>query len=161
MKLKPWLLETRPQFLLLSVVLAFLGTTVAWYNGKFHFGYAMLAFFGLLCGHIAVNVLNDYFDFKSGIDLHTQRTPFSGGSGMLPGAVVTPKQVFLFGMGAFLLPIPIGVYFMVVQSWLLLPLILIAAVCILFYSPVILKRHWPEWSPGLGLGVLPVLGAYF
>jgi len=161
MKLKPWLLETRPQFLLLSVVLAFLGTTVAWYNGKFHFGYAMLAFFGLLCGHIAVNVLNDYFDFKSGIDLHTQRTPFSGGSGMLPGALMTPKQVFWLGMGAFLLTIPIGVYFMVVQSWLLLPLILIAAVCILFYSPVILKRHWPEWSPGLGLGVLPVLGAYF
>jgi 1,4-dihydroxy-2-naphthoate octaprenyltransferase len=21
--------------------------------------------------------------------------------------------------------------------------------------------HWPEWSPGLGLGILPILGVYF
>ena len=33
--------------------------------------------------------------------------------------------------------------------------------CIIFYTPVILKLKWPEWSPGLGLGFLPVLGAYF
>ena len=28
-------------------------------------------------------------------------------------------------------------------------------------SPFILKIRWPEWAPGLGLGILPVLGAYF
>ena len=38
---------------------------------------------------------------------------------------------------------------------------MIAAVCVLFYTPFILKTKWPEWSPGLGLGPLPVLGAYF
>ena len=80
MKLKVWFLETRPQFLLLSVVLAFLGTTIAWYDGDFHLGYAMLAFLGLLLCHISVNVLNDYFDYKSGIDLEAKRTPFSGGA---------------------------------------------------------------------------------
>jgi 1,4-dihydroxy-2-naphthoate octaprenyltransferase len=26
---------------------------------------------------------------------------------------------------------------------------------------VILKTRWPEWSPGLGLGILPILGFYF
>ena len=45
MKLKIWFLETRPQFLLLSVVLAFLGTCIAWYDDAFHLGYALLAFF--------------------------------------------------------------------------------------------------------------------
>ncbi|MFC1984813.1 hypothetical protein ACFLUW_00245, partial [Chloroflexota bacterium] len=79
MKLKIWFLETRPQFLLLSVVLAFLGTCIAWYDGAFHLDYALLAFFGLLLAHISVNVLNDYFDYRSGIDLETKRTPFSGG----------------------------------------------------------------------------------
>ena len=34
--------------------------------------------------HLAVNMLNEYFDFKSGLDFKTQRTPFSGGSGTLP-----------------------------------------------------------------------------
>jgi len=161
MKLKVWFLETRPHFLLLSVVLAFLGTCIAWYDGAFHLGYALLAFVGLLLAHISVNTLNDYFDYRSGIDLETQRTPFSGGSGILPPALLKPRQVFWFGLGSFLLAIPIGIYFVIVKGWLLLPLLLVAAVCILLYTPVILKLRWPEWAPGAGMGALPVLGAYF
>ena len=160
-KLKIWFLETRPQFLLLSVVLAFLGTTVAWYHGAFHLGYALLAGFGILLTHISVNMLNDYFDYQSGVDLATKRTPFSGGSGILPAKLLTPRQVFWLGLGSFLLAIPISIYFLTVRGWLLLPLLLVAAACILFYTPFILKTKWPEWAPGVGLGTLPVLGAYF
>ena len=161
MKLKIFFLETRPQFLLLSVALAFLGTCLAWYDGYFHLGHALLAFFGLLLAHISVNTLNDYFDYKSGIDLKTKRTPFSGGSGILASGLLTPGQVFWLGMTSFLLTIPVGIYFLIVSGWLLLPLLLVAAVCILLYTPLILKQGWPEWSPGVGLGVLPVLGTYF
>ncbi|MFC1929005.1 prenyltransferase [Chloroflexota bacterium] len=161
MKLKIWFLETRPQFLLLSVVLAFLGTCIAWYDGSFHLGYALLAFFGLLLTHISVNTLNDYFDYRSGIDLEVTRTPFSGGSGILPPALLKPRQVLWFGLASFLLAVPIGVYFVIVRGWLLLPLLLIAAVCVLLYTPFILKLRWPEWSPGVGLGALPILGVYF
>ena len=161
MKLKIWFLETRPQFLLLSVVLAFLGTSIAWYDDAFHLGHALLAFVGLLLAHISVNVLNDYFDYRSGIDLETKRTPFSGGSGILPPALLTPRQVFWLGTGSFLLAVPIGVYFVIVKGGLLLPLLLVAAACIFVYTPFILKTRWPEWSPGLGMGTLPVLGAYF
>jgi len=160
-KLKIWFLETRPQFLLLSVVLAFLGTCIAWYDGFFHLGYALLAFIGLLLAHISVNVLNDYFDYRSGIDLATKRTPFSGGSGILPAALLKPRQVFWLGLGSFLLAIPIGIYFVLARGWLLLPLLLIAAICVLLYTPAILKLRWPEWAPGLGLGTLPILGVYF
>ncbi|TET49690.1 MAG: prenyltransferase [Dehalococcoidia bacterium] len=161
MRLKLWFLETRPQFLILSVVLAFLGTSIAWYDGYFHLGYALLAGFGLLLTHISVNTLNDYFDYRSGVDLATRRTPFSGGSGILPAALLSPKQVFWLGTSSFLLAAGIGVFFILVQGWLLLPLLLLAAVCILFYTPVILKMPWPEWVAGLGLGVLPILGLYF
>jgi 1,4-dihydroxy-2-naphthoate octaprenyltransferase len=161
LKLKIWFLETRPQFLVLSVVLVFLGTAIAWYDGAFHFSFALLAVIGLLLAHTSVNVLNDYFDYRSGIDLETKRTPFSGGSGILPAALLTPRQVFWLGMGSFLLTIPIGVYFMVARGWLLLPLLLIGALCILIYTPVILGIRYPEWAAGLGLGTLPVLGAYF
>jgi len=160
-KLKIWFLETRPQFLLLSVVLAFLGTCIAWYDGFFHLGYALLAFVGLLLAHISVNVLNDYFDYRSGIDLETKRTPFSGGSGILPAALLKPRQVYWLGLGSFLLAIPIGVYFVLARGWLLLPLLLIAAICVLLYTPAILKLRWPEWAPGVGLGALPILGVYF
>lgn len=163
MKLKIWFLETRPQFLLLSVVLAFLGTCIAWYEGYFHLGYALLAFIGLLLCHISVNTLNDYFDYKSGIDLEVKRTPFSGGSGILPAALLKPRQVFWFGLVSLLLAIPIGVYFVMTldRGWFLLPLLVIAAICVLLYTPVLTKLGWPEWAPGLGMGALPVLGVYF
>lgn len=161
MKLKIWFLETRPQFLILPVVLSFLGTSMAWYDGYFHPGHAVLAFIGLLLAHISVNVLNDYHDFISGVDLATKRTPFSGGSGILPGKLLEPGQVLWFGIINFLLATAIGIYFVVVTGWPLLPLLVVGALCILLYTPVILKRNWPEWSPGVGLGSLPVLGAYF
>jgi len=159
--LKVWLLETRPQFLLLSVVLAFLGTCIAWYDGAFHLGYAILAFVGLLLTHISVNTLNDYFDYKSGIDLEVRRTPFSGGSGILPPSFLKPKQVLWLGIGSLLLAIPIGVFFIFVSGWQLLPLLVVAALCIVLYTPIILRIYWPEWAPGVGLGALPVMGAYF
>ena len=158
---RTWALATRPRFLLLSVVLIFLGTCIAWYGGYFHFGYAALAFVGLLLVHISVNTLNDYFDYKSGIDLETKRTPFSGGSGILPDGLLKPRQVLWLGITSFLLSIPIGVYFIIVRGWLLLPLLLVATACVFLYSPRILRLRWPEWAPGLGMGTLPVLGAYF
>jgi 1,4-dihydroxy-2-naphthoate octaprenyltransferase len=161
MELKIWFFETRPQFLLLSVVLAFLGAAIAWYDGAFHLGHALLAFVGLLLAHISVNVLNDYFDYRSGIDLNTKRTPFSGGSGILPASLLSPKQVLWLGLSALILAVPIGIYFVVIKGWLLLPLLVVAAACILLYTPFILRVKWPEWSPGLGMGTLPVLGAYF
>jgi 1,4-dihydroxy-2-naphthoate octaprenyltransferase len=159
--LKIWLLETRPQFLLLSVVLVFLGTSIAWYDGTFNLGYALLAAVGLTLTHASVNILNDYSDFKSGVDLAVARTPFSGGSGLLPAGSLRPKQVLWQGMICLLLAIPIGVFFVLARGWLLVPLLIIGALCVVLYTPFILKTYWPEWSPGLGLGLLPVMGAYF
>lgn len=161
--MKKWLMIIRAPFLPLSIVLAFLGAAMAWYDGAFHIGHALLAGFGILMAHISVDVLNEYFDFKSGIDLNTEKTPFSGGSGALPQGLLSAKQALWLGMGSFIVLIPIGAYFVLTMDngWALFPLLLVAAVCILIYSPLILKIRWPEWAPGLGMGALPVLGAYF
>lgn len=161
MKIKLYLLETRPQFLVLSIVLGLTGTCIAWYDGYFNIGDALLATFGLILTHISVNTLNDFFDFRSGIDKVTNRTPFSGGSGMLKEGLLSPREVLLLGIVSLLLAMPIGIYFILTKGWLLLPLIIVAAACVILYSPLIQKFYWPEWSPFLGLGVLPVLGMYF
>ncbi len=42
-----------------------------------------LVLLGALAAHGAVNALNEYADYRSGLDLRTARTPFSGGSGTL------------------------------------------------------------------------------
>jgi 1,4-dihydroxy-2-naphthoate octaprenyltransferase len=159
--LKIWIMEARPQFLLLPVVLALLGTAIAWNDGAVNPGYAVVALIGLLLCHISVNVLNDYCDYKSGVDLKTPKTPFSGGSGILPAERLKPKQVFWYGTICLILAVPVGIYFTIVQGWQLLPLLVLGALCIVLYTPLILKHRFPEWWAGLGLGTLPVLGAYF
>jgi 1,4-dihydroxy-2-naphthoate octaprenyltransferase len=160
-RLKFWFLETRPQFLILSLILAFLGTAAAWHNGNVNIWYALLAGLGLVLTHASVNILNDYFDFRSGIDQSAKRTPFSGGSGILPANLLKPRQVLWLGIVTFVLAVPIGVYFSIVSGWQLLPLLLIAAFFIVLYSPIILKHPWPEWAAGAGLGAMPILGMYF
>jgi 1,4-dihydroxy-2-naphthoate octaprenyltransferase len=161
--MKKWLLIVRTPFLLLAVVLAFLGTSVAWYDNAFHPAFAVFASLGLLLAHISVNVFNEYFDYKSGVDLRTLRTPFSGGSGALPRGLVTAGQALRLAIGSFLVAALIGIYFVVVldTGWRLLPLLLVAGLCIVLYTPLILRRRWPEWAPGVGLGILPILGTYF
>jgi 1,4-dihydroxy-2-naphthoate octaprenyltransferase len=139
----------------------FLGNSIAWYYGSFSLGVALLSFVGLLLAHISVNTFNDYFDYRSGIDLKTNRTPFSGGSGILPSSLLGEREVLWLATGAFILAAAIGAYFVFTTGWLLLPLLIVAAICILFYTSVILKTPWPEWSPGLGMGTLPVLGVFF
>ena len=156
-----WIKETRPQFLSLSVVLAFLGTAIAWYDGPVNLGYALLAGFGLMLTHGSVNAINDYFDYKSGIDLDVERTPFSGGSGLVPDGKIPLNQALWVGIVTSLVALLIGIFFIAVKGWLLLPLLISAGLCLVLYTPVILKTPWPEWSPGVGLGILPILGFYF
>lgn len=161
MKLKTWFLETRPQFLLLSVILVIYGSSVAFYHGYFNFSDFLVALIGLVALHIAVNVINDYYDYKSGIDLATQRTPFSGGSGILPSGTLKPEEVYRFGILCFIFGLLIGIYFLTVKGILLAPIIIIGAISVYFYTTHLAKLMLGEIFAGLGLGTLPVLGSYF
>jgi 1,4-dihydroxy-2-naphthoate octaprenyltransferase len=161
MKLKIWFLETRPQFLLLSVALVLLGTAISWSEGCFDWLRFILTLFGLLLAHASVNVLNDYFDYRSGIDLETTQTPFSGGSGILPQGLLKPESVYRFGVGCLAIALLIGIYLASISGWQLLPLLIIGGLVIYFYTSYLAKWLIGEFWAGLGLGTLPVLGTYF
>ena len=166
MKFKGIMTIARHNFLILSAILGLLGTAIAWYEhqefgGPFNLGYAFLATFGLIVAHASVNIFNDYFDSRSKLDTKTQRTPFSGGSGAIQSGLLSEKQALWVGIACLIIIIPIGVFFTIAVGWLLLPLLAIAIISIILYTPLILRMGYPEWSAGLGLGVLPVLGAYF
>lgn len=160
---KTWILEIRPQFLLLVPVCVFAGVAASLYMGyDFYALYFVLAFFGALFAHISVNVLNDYFDYKSGIDLKTQRTPFSGGSGMLPRALLVPRKVLLLGIGSLAVTILIGTYFLYIYGSIILPIGLLGVALVLLYTPYLTKLPGVTElvGPGLGFGLI-VLGTYF
>lgn len=162
MSLTTWFKETRPQFLPLSLVLVPLGTSVAIYDsGIFNVLNFIVALFGLVLLHVSVNVLNDYFDYKSGLDLMTIATPFSGGSKILPAGMLNPQAVYRFGLACFSIGALIGIYFMVTVGLLLLPVIVLGAIAVCFYTTKLAKLMLGEIFAGLGLGALPILGAYF
>lgn len=83
--MKGFLGPMRLPFVILTpaCVLVGLGTAV-WLTGEVNPIYFTLALIGAIAAHISVNAFNEYFDFKSGLDHRTHRTPFSGGSGTLP-----------------------------------------------------------------------------
>src|SRR5665648_303515 len=94
-----WFLETRPQFLTLSVALVLHAAALAaWRNaelgtGAINWWHALLAMLALVLMHGAVDALNDWHDYsKTGIDRSVRRTPFSGGSGLVPEGVMSAKE---------------------------------------------------------------------
>ena len=159
--IKAWLILPRFHFIPLTVILVSLGTAVAAYEGFFHWGYFLLAMVGSLLVHMTVNVINDYHDYRDGIDLNTQRTPFSGGSGVLPRHLLEPKQAFWFGTVSLLMAMVIGMYFVFERGWLLFPLLLVAGFSAYFYNVCLSKWLVGELFAGLNLGPLLVLGAYY
>jgi 1,4-dihydroxy-2-naphthoate octaprenyltransferase len=159
--LKAWLMLPRFHFIPLTVILVSLGTAIAAYEGFLRWGYFFLAMMGSLLVHMTVNVINDYYDYVDGIDLNTQRTPFSGGSGVLTSNLLKPKQAFWFATLCLLVAMVIGFYFVMVKGWLLFPLLLVAGFSAYFYNVYLSKWLVGELFAGLNFGPILVLGAYF
>lgn len=158
--------ETRPQFLLLTpaCLLVGLGTAAQAVGGlgEVPWGYAALAFLGGLFAHVAVNVLNDYFDFRSGLDLRTRRTPFSGGSGILPAGLMSPRGVLSLGLVALGVVVAVGIYFLQLRGKGILPLGLLGLLVVVLYTPFITRSPVACFiAPGLGFGPLMVLGMHY
>ncbi|MCK9997478.1 MAG: prenyltransferase [Candidatus Krumholzibacteria bacterium] len=152
----------RPPFLLLAVVCVLLGIATAYYqNGDLDVLYLLLALVGGLGAHIAVNALNEYDDFRSGLDLKTERTPFSGGSGVLPANPNKARYGLVIGLVAMAVTIAIGVFFMIVHGWLILPLGLLGLLVVVTYTRWL--THSPVLclvSPGIGFALMS-LGTHF
>ena len=158
---KAWFILPRFQFIPLTVILVSLGTAIAAYEGFFHLGHFVLAMIGSILVHMTVNVINDYHDYVDGIDLNTRRTPFSGGSGVLPSNLLRAKQAFWFGTLSLLAAMVIGVYFVLTKGWALFPLLLLAGFAAYFYNVYLSKWFIGELFAGIGFGPLLVLGSNY
>jgi 1,4-dihydroxy-2-naphthoate octaprenyltransferase len=154
--------STRPPFLILAPLCVLLGTAIAHYHGAeldvWHF---ILASVGAVLSAVAVNTLNEYQDFHSGLDLITEQTPFSGGSGLLKQNSALEKSVlslFKLALGSLFV---IGIYFVYCVGFPMLVIGLLGLAVIITYTKT-LKRH--PWlcliSPGVGFALLMVLGSY-
>jgi 1,4-dihydroxy-2-naphthoate octaprenyltransferase len=148
----------RAPFLALPFTLIAVGTGAAAYAGQVNWAYAGLALLGLLGMHVAVNALNEASDFKRGIDLQTERTPFSGGSGTLPAGTLGYRHAVTLGLVGGAVGVVVGVFFSLIYGWTLLPILAVGAVAAFVYSNVLARGYVGELFAGLGLGALPVIG---
>ncbi|MGB2897289.1 MAG: prenyltransferase [Anaerolineales bacterium] len=144
-----------------ACVLAGLGTAF-WSTGEVNYIYFTLALIGAIAAHISVNAFNEYFDFKSGLDYRTHRTPFSGGSGTLPENPELARQALSVALAAFMITALIGLYFLRVRGISLLPLGALGLLIIVVYTPWFTRN--PVLcliAPGLAFGPLMVMGTDF
>ncbi len=152
-------LETRPQFLTMIPCVLAPGIALAYAGGHFNWAHLVLALIGSLLVHVAVNVLNDYTDWVRGTDKLVERTPFSGGSGLIKAGMISPRAVLVEGVAALGMSLVIGAYFVYLYP-VLLWFVVGGALLTVFYTPVLTKTVITELFPGLGFGIIPAVGAY-
>ena len=123
-----------------------------------YFDFSLVIIAGL-ASHISVNLFNEFFDFKSGLDAKTQRTPFSGGSGSLVVQPEAAAAVLYAACFCLALTVVIGGYFVAVTGLALLPLGLVGVATIISYTQWINRHPWLcLLAPGLAFGPLMVMG---
>ncbi|MCK4465175.1 MAG: prenyltransferase [Bacteroidales bacterium] len=160
-----WMAQIRAPFLILAVLLVAIGLALAYklpVSDELNFNgwHALLLVIGVVSSHISVNLFNEYSDHKTKIDFYTQRSPFSGGSGMLTQGFTKPGIVLAVAIITLFLSFAIGIYFTIVSHWAVMALSIIGGLTIIFYTEGLTKILLGELLAGLTLGSFVVIGTY-
>jgi len=159
--LSDWFRVIRIRFLLASVVAVSAGLALSWWHGvQIDIWYAIMTMAGVIALHSSVDLLNDYWDYKRGIDTQTKRTKMSGGTGVLPEGLLEPTQVYRAGIIFLIIGGLIGSYFVVIDGIIIGLILAFAVLSIYFYSTKIVDSGLAEIFVTVK-GTMIVLGTYF
>jgi len=159
--LSEWFRVIRIRFLLASVIAVSAGLALSWWHGvQIDIWYAIMTLAGVIALHASVDLLNDYWDYKRGIDTLTQRTKMSGGTGVLPEGLLEPTQVYRAGIIFLIIGGLIGSYFVVIDGIIIGLILAFAVLSIYFYSTKIVDSGLAELFVTVK-GTMIVLGTYF
>jgi len=159
--LSVWFRVIRVRFLLASVIAVSVGLAIAWHqNLTIDPLDAILTFCGVLALHASVDLLNDYWDYKRGIDTATKRTKMSGGTGVLPEGLLQSSSVYRAGIGFLMAGSVIGSYFVFTDGIIIAVILGFAILSIYFYSTKIVDSGLAEFFVALK-GTMIVIGAFF
>lgn len=167
-KTKAIVLLLRLPFLTVTFGAVFIGAAFAWWDAhRFGLGLFVLTLLGASFYHIACNVANDYFDFKSGNDALNRNAiaPFSGGSRMIVDGFVKPSEALTVSLIFAVLGSAIGLYLNWVSEGNVVLFIGLAALFFVYgYNgfPVrLVNKGLGEIAIFLAWGPLMVVGAYY
>lgn len=168
-----WFRALRAPFLVASVLPVFLGGALAAVRFAdspsstlgLRPGLFLLTLAGAVCIHLATNMLNDNFDFRSGNDLAVKhQNPFAGGGRVLTQNVLNVNAHLAVALGLLGLGSLIGILLVLQTGLTLLWIGLVGVFAAFFYvAPPIRLAHRGvgELFVGLSFGPLVVMGTYY
>jgi 1,4-dihydroxy-2-naphthoate octaprenyltransferase len=158
-----WFLASRPWSFTMTAISISVGSALAAIDGDFSWGFYLMALIGTVLLHAATNLINDYYDVKSGVDTHevstAQYRPHPLVEGKLNAENVRRAAYILYGLSSV-----IGIFLAATRGWELLWIGLIGAFASLTYTAPPLKYKYSalgEISVFLMWGPLMVAGSYF
>lgn len=160
--LSSWFLVTRPKTLLVALAVILLGQTLAWVDAPVNFSFyiATLCMVCCMALQIAVNLSNDYFDGKSGVDGDDRLGPDRA----LQKGLISAAHLRLGIIAMCLLAIVSGCYLIYVGGWPYVILGILSLLGVYIYSggPRPLASHGlGELAVFLYFGWLAVVGSYY
>lgn len=158
--LAAWVEAARPKTLPASVSPVVLACALAWQDGVFKAMPAFLCLLVALFAQIASNFANDYFDFKKGADTEERLGPDRA----VASGWIAPRDMLIGTFIALGLACVCGLFLLFYGGWILLPVGIVVALCVLAYS----AGPFPLAYNGLGdvcvllfYGLIPVCFTYY
>jgi 1,4-dihydroxy-2-naphthoate octaprenyltransferase len=144
-----------------------LGGMIAWTtDGKLLPEYFLLVMLGLLLNHMALNMTDDYYDFRHLVDVFAtdERNPYTGGSGLLSSGLIEPRRMKNVFTAFYIIAIAIGVFLGVMRGTFVLLLLAIGFFCAYFYTAPPIRfgyRGLGEIAQLICFGPAIGVGAYY
>jgi 1,4-dihydroxy-2-naphthoate octaprenyltransferase len=155
-----WLQAVRAPSLSAAAVPVLLGTAVAARAGYFHGLRMLIALIGAVAIQAGTNLINDYYDFRSGADSHNSLGP----SMVIQRGLLTPEQVWRGGIVAFAIGAALGLTLVYLCGWPVLAIGIPSIAAGYFYTAAPVSLAYiglGELTVFLFMGPAIVLGAYY
>lgn len=144
-KLKLWFAASRPVSFTAAIVPVVVGTLLV-ADDHFSWWKALLAILGSVAFLAGTNFVNDYYDYKKGVDGEHSL----GQAGFIQKGIVAPKQVLAAGIICFIAGAGIGLVLCAATSWALLWIGVASLLAGFLYT------GWPVHLAYIGLGEVTV-----
>ncbi len=166
-RLEIWWRAFRFHYTSASFMPGILGAMIAWTtDGQFQPGLFLLVMLGLILNHMALNMTDDYYDFRHLVDVLAteQGNPYAGGSRTLSDGLIQPRSMRLVFSTFYIIAIGIGLYLGMIKGVFVIVLLAFGFFCAFFYTAPPIRfgyRGLGEIAQLLCFGPAVGFGAYY
>lgn len=137
-----WLISTRSAVFIMTAFSAMIGGILASRDGNFSWGLFLASMFGLIFAHASNNLINDYVDYKRGIDKDNYYRSLYGPQPLEHG-LMTKATLFRYIAFSLIVALALGAFLVWQTGTATLILLGVGLFFVLFYT-------WPLKYIGLG-----------